>query len=415
MKITQESMGKMFVAGLCLTVLCGVAKAADDGTSFKTTWKDGVRVESEDGQHKVKMGGRLMYDFIWNLDNGNLGDVDDGSEVRRARFYTSGTLYENVLFKLQFDWSGKDTSLKAAYLGLKGLPGGADVKVGHMYEPYSLSAMVSSKYNTFMERPPVVNAFSPVRNAGIMLSDTMADDRFSLAAGIFRDVDSQGKSTSEEAYAGTARLTALPLWSDDGQTYIHVGMGGSYRHTDGSARFSARPSIHLAPRLLDTRSEEEDPETEETITTDIAADEYTIYALEAAAVMGPFSIQSEWLGAEVDVNEGGDYSPAGGYIQASYFLTGEHRPYSQKGGRFGKVKPTSNFGKEGLGAWEVSVRLGTADLNEGEIRGGSLDETTVGLNVYLNPSARVMFNYVMADSEEEGDVSWLGTRMQIAF
>ena len=52
-----------------------------------------------------------MYDWTWvNEDDmlrANVGDQVNGSETRRARLYVSGLLYDNVDFKLQFDFAGE--------------------------------------------------------------------------------------------------------------------------------------------------------------------------------------------------------------------------------------------------------------------------------------------------------------------
>jgi phosphate-selective porin OprO/OprP len=72
------------------------------------------------------------------------------------------------------------------------------------------------------------------------------------------------------------------------------------------------------------------------------------------------------------------------------------------------------------GAWEIALRLSHLDLNDGAISGGKEDNTTVGVNWYLNADTRLMVNYVSADLEErtgydDGSVSIFETRFQIDF
>ena len=45
------------------------------------------------------------------------------------------------------------------------------------------------------------------------------------------------------------------------------------------------------------------------------------------------------------------------------------------------------------GAWEVGARYSFVDLTAGPVRGGKLDDVTLGLTWYLNPLFRVDFNY----------------------
>ena len=89
----------------------------------------------------------------------------------------------------------------------------------------------------------------------------------------------------------------------------------------------------------------------------------------------------------------------------SYFLTGENRPYNRKMGVFDRVKPYENFFRvrtcdgnaaTGRGAWEVAYRFSYIDMLDGlTMKGaGMATDHTFGLNWYLNPFTRVMFNYV---------------------
>ena len=81
------------------------------------------------------------------------------------------------------------------------------------------------------------------------------------------------------------------------------------------------------------------------------------------------------------------------YGQVSYFLTGENRPYKNSLAGFGRVKPNNNYGENGWGALEIAVRFSAIDFKEN----GSLEDITFGLNWYLNPNTRMMFNYVMGE------------------
>ncbi len=129
--------------------------------------------------------------------------------------------------------------------------------------------------------------------------------------------------------------------------------------------------------------------------------------LEAAWVHGPFSVQAEWIGAQVQRHNQNNVFFHAGYVYASFFLTGESRSYSPtsilgrfREGIFQRVVPRSNVldrrnGRSGgIGAWEVAARWNYIDLNSYDIGGGRLDEVTVGVNWYLNAYTRISFNYV---------------------
>ena len=65
--------------------------------------------------------------------------------------------------------------------------------------------------------------------------------------------------------------------------------------------------------------------------------------------------------------------------------------------------------------WLGHPSLVKIDLNDGPIEGGELANITVGLNWYLNPNVRIMFNYVHADIEDSGEADIFQTRFQVDF
>jgi phosphate-selective porin OprO/OprP len=134
-----------------------------------------------------------------------------------------------------------------------------------------------------------------------------------------------------------------------------------------------------------------------TDTKDIDADSVHRLSAEAAWVKGPFSVQGEYRAAGCVAPAAGNPWLQGLYAQASYFLTGESRPYDRASGIFKGVKPLKSVGKDGGGgAWEVAARYSYLNLNQGELPASARDvqDFTLGLNWYLCPNARVMWNYV---------------------
>jgi len=331
-----------------------------------------------------------------------IGDLEDGTEFRRVRLYISGLIYGNVDYKLQFDFAGGTAKLMDAYIGIKDTPVGY-LKMGHFKEPFGLDELTSSKYITFLERA-LPMAFAPSRNTGFMLSSTAFDKRMTWAAGVFRDTDSYGKDTSEGGYNITGRVTALTWYEDKGAKLLHIGAAYSLRNPKNTVHYRQSPEAHLAPYFVDTNS--------------LSVDQAGILGLESALVYGPFSVQGEYIYTDVD-GKGGSSSPAfdGFYVQGSYFLTGEHRRYKTSTGAFSRVKPRKNFSSKdgGLGAWEIAGRYSQIDLSDSSIRGGKLKDITVGLNWYLNPNTRMMWNYVRSRLGGVGDADLALMRLQVDF
>jgi phosphate-selective porin OprO/OprP len=134
-------------------------------------------------------------------------------------------------------------------------------------------------------------------------------------------------------------------------------------------------------------------------------------------VLGPFSMQGEYIGVNVDRDAAESAVLQGFYVYASWFLTGESRPYDVACGEFVRLKPSNAFGEGGVGAWELALRYSELDLND-EVRGGVEKNVTAGMNWYVNSAVRVMFNYVRATSETDNgdvDVDIAQVRAQVDF
>jgi phosphate-selective porin OprO/OprP len=380
---------------------------AQAGT-FRAYWNEGLRLDTADGAFKLKIGGRIQNDWAFfeqdrRLEN-QIGNMQDGTEFRRAWLYISGTVYDRVEFKVQYDFSGGETDFKDVYLGLNRLPVVGNVRVGHFKEPFSLEELTSSKYTTFMERA-LPNGLAPSWNTGIMFQDQELDERMTWAVGLFRDADSDGDGSGDGEYNVTARVTGLAVYEDEGSKLAHFGIAYSHRNLDDDLRFRARPESHLAEELVDTG--------------EFDADNMDLLGLETAMVYGPGSIQAEYVQAMVDGDNRTDPDFSGYYVEASYFLTGEHRNYKRSDGSFDRLRPKNNFlGKDGgLGAWQVAARYSHIDLSDSGIRGGELDTVAAGLNWYLNPNTRVTWNYVFADPSDRysGEANIFQMRFQIDF
>ncbi len=86
---------------------------------------------------------------------------------------------------------------------------------------------------------------------------------------------------------------------------------------------------------------------------------------------------------------------------------------------FTNPKPKSNFDPEKgtWGALELIARYSNLDLTDGMITGGDVDSISGGLNWYLNPNARLMFNYVHSEYDEgiDGDSDAFQMRVQFNF
>jgi phosphate-selective porin OprO/OprP len=384
---------------------------------------------SDASKPTVHWSAELQFDsYSFNQDAANraeFGDIQNGGAFRRARIAMLGD-YGPTDYRLEMDYaqSGRPTFLDV-YGGLHDLPALGHVRVGHFFEPFGLDRQTSNRYSTFMERSAVDQAFFPARNSGVAATNTWAEESGTWAVGYFRaDSDNFGDDVGDNfENAITGRITALPYYASDGAHYMHLGTAYSYRGAnDGAVRFQAQPEARVGaaspnvPFFVDTGN--------------IAADVFQQAGLEFAVVQGPFSLQSEWALARINANEGTSPLMQGWYGQASYFLTGEHRPYRKEQGAFDRVMPLSQFVRYagessarsvcfGTGAWEIAMRLTYLDFNDANVSGGRLTDLTAGLNWYLTPYLRYTANYVHAFVNDaagvKSDADIFGMRMGYDF
>ncbi|MBV1933210.1 MAG: OprO/OprP family phosphate-selective porin [Parvibaculaceae bacterium] len=357
-----------------------------------------LQITSADGKYSIRFGGRIMLDASG-------GDAEmqmnHGLEFRRVRMFVSGKVAGDWKYKIQLDFDGDkegSTDFKDVYIAYTGIKG-VEWKAGNFYAPQGLEEMTSSKYITFMERT-AMSGMMPSRNIGLQAKYDDKANNFGVALGYFGGtfIAEGDSSKSQDTEGVTGRAYWAPI-NEKGKT-LHLGIAGSARHlqdTDMSVKWSA---LHNAGSLIDV---------------DVTASDfegYTSFTPEIAFVWGPFSAQAEYsefnFTGESGVNDM-DYSA--GYVLASYFVTGESRPY--KKGAFKRVK--------GKGAVELAARYEFADVSDSYFGNDGADMTawTLGANYYFNPAVRLMANVVLADVEyNDGssvDGTAFGSRIQIDF
>jgi phosphate-selective porin OprO/OprP len=382
----------------------------------------------------VKLRGRVHTDAAWfdqnDLNRATVGDIEDGVYFRRLRFGADAKAFEVTEYRLDLEMGDAGRpSIFDAYGRVTHLPVLGNIQLGHFREPFSLEAQTSSNWYTFIERG-LPNAFDPSRNWGIMTFNHNESQTMTWAVGAFREgSDDFGSDIGDSGErAVTSRITFLPYYDEasEGRYLFHLGSSFSYRSPDEDAvRYRERPEVRLAEQPNPNGPRVGVPFFVDTGT--ITSQNVELAGVEAAWIYGPLSIQGEYITSFVDPVMGDDLYFHGAYIYASYFLTGESRQYDRALGTYGSPKVYEPFFHvrtdrgicTGSGAWDVAVRWSYLDLNDGVIQGGYLDDTTFGVNWYLHPYMRMMFNYIYADLNDpatgESDAHIFLTRLDVHF
>ena len=239
------------------------------------------------------------------------------------------------------------------------------IRVGRFKEYNSINNLTSSKYITMIERAGIVNAISPDRNSGAGKLWEI-NENTTAALGLFKET-SNGFSDNSGEWSVTGRLTHLLADT------LHLGASASARG-GSDTDVSTRPGHHMDGRI--------------TLSDDGRAEDSSLYGLETAWLNGPFSLQAEYISQSFDSANEAEVS--GYYVMASWFTTGEHRPYNKSIGAFSRVVPSGDGG-----AYELTARM---DHSAGEDTDRvEVDDLIVGINWYTGRNSRIMLNYVMAD------------------
>lgn len=391
--------------------------AARDAADFRTFWKNGVYVQSADESITVKFSGSIHVDTFFLSGDRKLdqylathGDtMDDGMAFRRARIGLSGTLHSDFIYKAVYDFTGGSPQFKDVYVGMQNLPGNTVLKVGHFREPFSFQSVTSASGLMFLERSQL-QYLTPSRNTGIGLFGSVCDGRATWAAAAFYNTDNYGDGGGDGDISATARVTCLPWYEGDDKLF-HAGMAYSRRGED-DLQYEAGFEIADGPDILDTDGfASQSPHL-------IRVDEANLYGYESAFVYGPFSTHAEYVRVAIDQRRDHSVDFWSAYMQAGFFLTGEHRSYRKAVGVPGSIKPAADFNTAtgDWGAFELTARCSFLDLDDRHIaNGGEVISYTTGLNWYLNPSVYVSTNYIINRMEKIGGARILILRMALGF
>ena len=402
-------------------------------------WNNGLELSTKNKDFRIHIGGRTQYDggAFWapdNVQNNINQQYQNGNDFRRARLRIDGTMYEQQEFAVEYDFVNSARFVNSVSTGaggappvtsstapfdvtaftdvwwqLKDVPLVGNIRIGNQKEAIGFEHMVSSRFLPFMERSynqdtfygGSFNGFTP----GIAIFDSYGEDTGSWHIGVYKPVSNVFAYNAHTGdYAVTGRVTKLLWYEAEGADLLHIGLGArQYTSVGDKVQFRTRDAIRSGisgvwPVPADTGA--------------LFANAGQFLAPEIAAVRGPWTFQAEYLGAwtqDVAVKATDaqrDVYYQGGYVQAFYFLTGEHDNYSKERAAFDRVKPRENFflvrsencgSVAGWGAWQIGARYNYLNLNSNGINGGELNNYTVGLNWFWNPNMKVQFNYMLTD------------------
>lgn len=345
------------LGGVAFVALLGAATSAiaQDAPVTNVDWSTGSpRWSTEDGQFQFKLRGRLMADayaidadFDERTGVATRDESYSGFGTRRARLGVDGKFNEVFKFRAEATFLGGQANWEDIYLEYAG--NGLSVWVGNNYVNTTLDGFTSSTVHLTNERGLVTNAFGRAsRHMGINVRKY--SDNWQVTAGLYGD-SINNNETAKNTEARFGELRGSYALSAERGNIMHIG--GSVRFRDrnnsGAFAYSTRPSqINYGTSFL---------------TTGAIGEKDTTYGIEGIFSKGSFTAFGEYQVMNVETLNAPEQKFNGGFVELSYFLTGETRGYSASSGTLTGVKPNSPLQEGGFGAWGLVGRYDFLDLS----------------------------------------------------
>jgi phosphate-selective porin OprO/OprP len=397
-------------------------------------------LKTADGNFSASLRTLLQFDSAYYA-QGKMPpgtDFSSGSDFRRARLGFSGTLYKDWSYEFLYDLGGsgvEGATIASAYLQYDGLAP-VHFRLGAYPTPESFEDSTSAADLLFLERAQPVDLERSIAGSDGRQGATIFayDDNYFVAGSYTGGLVGESAVFDEESNL-VGRAAYRFDFGDD--TNFAIGADATYviKPADTAAghnaaetiRFRERPELNVDDngiRLIDTGT--------------LNANHVFTYGIEAAGNWHSVYGQGGYFHYDVDRRDSplSDPNFDGWYLQASWVLTGEAKPYKPERGAYGSPLPIDEFSFEklGWGAWEIAARYSVLDLNSDAgfatlapppdgVRGGEQKIWTAGLNWYPNSAIRFLLDYQHTDvsrlSSTGGDLGArldaVSLRAQVAF
>ncbi len=352
----------------------------------------------------VKINGRIQYDFEFSKRE-NIDNWLNENEFRRVHFSVAGNVSKNLKYKVETDFAHGSLGFRDVYLKYTAGKYG-NFAVGSVTEPTSLNMVTSSKYISFVERSMLTSLQNFRWGSGIHYENFGLFDGKATLQMAYTNNGSNGDgfvdASLEDGMNFTARVTGTVLNDKTKNQIVHLGINYDNR-TYSDLKF--RPENHMGSKYHFVFP---------------GGGNRTDLGLELATTFGPLSVQGEYKTQNIDAPTNLDYKMTSYYAFASYFLTGEHRPY--KHAAFGRVKPKKDIDNGGFGAVEILARYSNMNASQDVLTANAglpkdVNDISLGVNWYLNAHARFMYNYVITDDADStlGNLNQHLFRVQLDF
>ncbi|PTU32122.1 hypothetical protein CJD38_05490 [Stenotrophobium rhamnosiphilum] len=365
------------------------------------TTKGGLTIKSDDGRFEATVGGRIHFDgTALNVDDNTIGTNENGGFYFRRVFITLKGKAFGWMYNIDEDIS--NTSKDAPTISKQAGAGAGfnDVWIGKSFgdttvyvgqrKPFrSLDELASNNDTVFMERNVLsANGILGGRDYtdGVFVKYT-ANNLWIGASGYSQTKVGKGNT---EGLGGNVRVAYAPINSEG--ALLHIGASYTVDQFDliASNPGYGNPTAGYATSLGKSGI---GFNVFSGFTTNANTAKVNTLTVEAMGVIGPVFLQGEYGSAKYkrdgDAKDGQKVNAFS--ATASWFITGESRPYKAADATYGAAKINGVDG-----AVEVAVRYDNIKNKDTDAK---VSAVTVGANYYFNPNVRFMVDYAFANAE----------------
>lgn len=436
-----------------LAAFIGASVGAAQADTSET--KGGLKIKTDDGRFESSIGGRIMFDlYTLNEDDGAFANDPAAGSTRSARFGSnlpandsrSSTYFRRIYLTVKgkaYDWNYKIEPDFAGNSTNNGVASGTsngnrdiafqDVYISHVIGPGELiigqikpfrgmEELTSSNDITLMERPFASAAgifaggSSREFQQGIFYKVDVTD--FLLGGGFFDLRRDNTRPTEGVGY--NARAVYAPLRTEG--AVLHFGVSYSDENPQTNGNDATTDAVGSAFGYAGRRG----PSAPAFLTS--GGEHASTIGGELAGSFGPATLQAEYMLQKLDQIKTAtpdSQDVYAWYVQGSFFVTGEKKPYKKADGTFGAPKPINTYGAVELAvrydygenkdvntACNVSIPAVAAVPAAGGNPGSAAlpainvlatdcnaSALTLGATWYVNPNVRFLVNYIKGEND----------------
>ncbi len=386
--------------------------------------------KTNDGESTFTIGGQIALDSSvgtvprpGSTTGGlNRGGFSGGVDFRRIELEVAGVYAKHYIFKVEEDFSKTTSPLGGildVYLGYTGKTGPVThtFLVGNQHTPFGFQ--VPSDATIFLENEMGNTIFQPGRQTGI--TGREADKQFNAWYGFTGS--GTAKPVTQLDYTGNNQYTAAGVfaWNFINTPGHLLSVRGSVAYnrfnatsdngliTANEATFTTPPDAAVyGTSFISTGALNVQSDLVESPRVDFEWNRFSFGAVYYAAQTQSNSITS----AVAPINRRKLQPKFSSWdVEAQYFLTPDHEPYSSAQGYYVNVRPTHPVTDGGIGAIGLAARVDEANLNSQryQVHGGNETNLTLGVNWWPTDNTRVNLNYVKVFPVTGGGAGYTNT------